>query len=602
MKIVATWKIFATRKPYLLIAAISGFISFGLTLPTSAVTVAERATLDYEVPSPGTRLLADTRIEGARLTAPGTFQVDIVPITSSRGTPTVTRASSEWLVSRVSAAYEAMSGGTIKLELRTVHEPKQPQSEIRSSFSIDTLFTPALKADPGYAGLVLVGVVVPDPTLGFAGIATLGGSNILVNMQWREGSDVALTLAHEFGHNLGLGHSGEADCTRTGEMSSCSLSEYGDYSDFMGRFFLAYATNPPHMRLSLWHLKRLGLVPTQDVATVSRSGEYLLAPAYGGTGTRLLIIPAYGAAAYAIEYRPATGADSLLAQTQIYPVGASNSYYPNTPSHGVQVRIVTRNTDATRKLLPISTYGPNVSVITPRRGGNQGLLAGEQLLLPDGSTIRVLSLDPSRGAQISINMPTDTSPPSLAGEIVNWEFIDNSGIATIYNKDWRAITFRMTGEITDDRDIASAVMQVDGSEVARLDRPTFGDSMNYTPQRAGTFKVKITVSDISGNQSSAERTLTSALYQHDPSYVYLRRGSPATTTMLLYYPSTKGWNFTISELSAGRISSTRTSGAWRIATIRGLKPGQLVSLRILGADKYGQTDGGQVVSLRTPRR
>ena len=558
--------------------------------------------VDYMSPVPGARMLIDTRVQGPprMIQAPGTFQVDVVPIITSRGTPTVTRAASEKIIADVSRGYEAISGGTLKFTLRTVHEPTQSRDEITSPMYLHQLFDPPLKADAGFAGLILIGVIVPNPAVGFAGIAVLGGSNVLINVPWTETSrTISAVLAHEIGHTLWLGHSGSATCSRATAHTVCEIDEYGDDSDFMGRLTLANVTDPPHLRVSAWHMNRLGVMPSDAIKEVASSGEFTLMPVYGTSGTRLLTIPVYQGNGYAIEYRPATGPDALLAQTRLFIPG-TNSFYTNKPSHGVQIRVLQRNDKPERSLLPVAASGPSVSVFTSPTTSIQGLQSGEQLTLPDGSVVRVLSADSTSGARVSVTVPADTTKPSWGDAELGWAF-EKSDELVIRGKGWPKIQLKAY-DIDDDRRIASVVLEVDGVEVGREDNPSRDAVIEYTPKRLGTVKVRAIARDLAGNEAVLERTLSSSRILYSPVSARLVPGASPTRELYLWYVARKGWTYTISDLSAGRADPPRRSGASTYVRIRGLTPGQAVSLRLTAVDAKGETDGGQTLRARTRTR
>lgn len=554
---------------------------------------------DYDQPTAHSWMLDKAKVF-ANLKAPGTFQVDILPITTSRGTPDVTVANSQIIISRVSRSLEEMSNGSIKLAFREVLAVKQEGSTpIRSPIDVQTLLEGKITPSFNYGGggAVVVGVIIPDSSLGFSGIATLGGSVMLLNAPWSTSSrTLTNTIAHEFGHNLGLNHSGYATCTAA-NLTSCDIDEYGDGSDFMGRFIPGYVTDPPHLRVSAWHLYKLGILPESAVLTLFKSGTYDIAPAYGGSGIRILMIPVYNLPGYAIEYRPAVGLDSMLASRQLNIPG-SNGYYNNDPSYGVQVRVLQRTSDSTKTMLPTSTYGPSISVLGTSRSAVQGLSTGQSLSLPDGSTLSVLSADPVLGARVSLTIPVDSTAPTTYSSEIAWDYAD--GDTRIIRADDEPEIYFRNNSIDDNRRVASVVLQVNGVEVAREDNPGSGYvDLAYAPKEAGTFAVRGTITDVSGNAKVIEKTLKSVLFQYEKSRVQLRAGKPAKSVIDVWYqPPWKEWKFTIKP-SAGTLSAVRKSGSWRVVSIKGLKPGKSISVFVIGVDEYGQSDGGQTLTRRT---
>jgi hypothetical protein len=144
--------------------------------------------------------------------------------------------------------------------------------------------------------------------LGTVGEGVDAGGNVLVG-----GSSVGL-LAHELGHNLGLGHSNALKCPDTsdgvysgsGYAGGCESVEYGDWYDVMGISWDNLGT------LSTGQAYRLGLLGATQVRNVSAPARVALRAVSGHTGLQSLRIHDPSGATYLVEYRPASGADAWL--------------------------------------------------------------------------------------------------------------------------------------------------------------------------------------------------------------------------------------------------------------------------------------------------
>jgi hypothetical protein len=279
----------------------------------------------------------------------------------------------------------------------------------------------------------------------WAGQAEIGGTDV-----WDNGDLSVRVLAHELGHNLGIGHAGGLSCGSVPISTSCATpAQYGDPFDPMG-----YA--PVVRQMSMEHKLALNFLPPSTVKVVGTAGNYHLAPMETLTGTvELLRIPKLGGGNYYVEYR--------------YPIGSYDSQAPLL--QGVLIR-----TEAPPRQM---ANDPDTVLIdmhpaTPGDWSDAAMDVGQTFTDPiAGVSITNLGQD-ANGATLAITGPQDVVPPNAPTGLTAVA----SGTSTVLH--WTAAT--------DDYEVDSYVVYRDGAAIASTTGTDFQDS-NLVPGSTVSYAV-----------------------------------------------------------------------------------------------------------------
>jgi hypothetical protein len=539
------------------------------------------------------------------------YQIDVVPISNPGTTINVTEEVSRQIIAQVDLAFNDATDGQIRFTFRKLHPTSFPDMATLSSGDIQkaTGLTPV--ADPGFDKAILVGVIPKSSAVNFAGQAVLGGNYIIMNGNWTLNSTGPGVLAHELGHSLGISHANSAVCT-TQLPIVCEQDEYGDFSSVMGTFISKYVTNPLISRFSATELDELKVLPKESRAFAPVSGDYKIAPAYskGINLPKVLYIPIGSELTYSVEYRPAIGNDSGLSMSKLQVPGV-NSFYTNTPSHGLQLRMLPikgtqfKDSQPTHSKYQIDGTALIVSAFT----ADQVQPIGKVFTLSDGSTITFLSADPNTGATVRVERSPDKEPPIVSNLRLGW--IAKSGLVQYFPlernilknnlNEWEYPTVDIPLDaIMDNRLIKTIEVEVNGEIVGQVDQPLLNGIKSYAfkTTKPGTFTFRLIGTDYAGlSTSTAAASLTSTYFQLEKPYTQIEPGKdPRTSLFLSVERSSEKTKYALEKLSSGKITSI-VEGEWEIGyTITNIARNQKFTAQLSGTDNLGYTDGGTEIN------